>query len=75
MAKKEVDPEIGKRAYAELRDNFPTFAKAMRAVGIEHRSIVSKWNDNGSPSAMMLKKMCEHGLDVIYILTGERSNG
>lgn len=68
---------IGNRAYKEIekraRKNGIKPSSEAAKLGI-HSGILSIWKRNGNPSAYFLQQMALAGYDVIYILTGERSN-
>lgn len=47
-------------------------ASVERKIGISN-GLVRNWqNGNSTPSSYPLKRMCEHGIDVVWILTGKK---
>lgn len=66
--------EIGKRAFYELQMTFETNKDAMKALGMTHRQHMYNWTYGGAPSAIYLQRLYLAGIDVFYILTGERSD-
>lgn len=66
--------EIGKRAFYEVQMAFETSNDAMKAIGMTHRQHMYNWTYGSAPSARYLKRLYLAGLDVFYILTGERSD-
>lgn len=66
--------EIGKRAFYEVQMAFETNKEAMKALGMTHRQHMYNWTYGGAPSAIYLQRLYLNGIDVFYILTGERSN-
>ena len=67
------DIEIGHRAHEEVLRLFKRSVDAERAIGMRHDNINS-WLKGVCPSAKYLQKLHNAGADVIYILTGKRSN-
>lgn len=63
--------DIGKRAYVELTNNWES--SAFEVVIGQSRWVLNHWkNGDTDPSAFALKNMCEHGMDIEYILTGRK---
>ena len=74
--RKASDPDIGKRAAAEIRrrayEEDTTFAAQRDALRI-HSSEFCRWECGVmKPGALALAAMARAGYDVHYILTGER---
>ena len=69
---------IGQRAAKEIkkraRQNGIATSKEAKKLGITS-PILTRWRDNGNPSAYWLQQMALAGYDVIYILTGVKDNG
>lgn len=74
MSQRKADCRIGFRAAECVRERFGREISRFRAVsGIDKRT-VSSWELGASvPGARALQAMCELGFDVVYILTGRRS--
>lgn len=71
MAKAQI--EIGKRAVEEIMRMFPTHQAAKNALGIKSRQLIYDWMDGVAPGAKYLQRLYYCGADIIYILTGTRS--
>lgn len=72
MPKKKTNREIGQRMYCEVYRIFGTGNRAATMLGVDHSSVIG-WGRGVAPSAMFLAKLLKYGGDVIYVLTGERS--
>lgn len=70
--RKHTDIEIGHRALEEAQRLFPSVRKATIAVNCGPKTIYA-WRDGVAPSAIYLARMHELGADIIYILTGKRT--
>lgn len=73
MGKKTCDIEIGKRMYLECLRLFPSHTSTAKHFGISHFTIY-KWNEGVSPSANNLARLHYAGGDVIWVLTGRKSD-
>ena len=69
---------IGERAVKEIkkraRQNGVSMSKEAAKLSLTS-TILAHWTDNVNPSAYYLQQIALDGYDVIYILTGEKSNG
>ena len=73
--KRKGDIEIGQRAFAEASKMFGGPSKAAKRLRLG-RTTVFSWNSgDGTPSAYALQAMAFNGIDVLYVLTGRRTNG
>lgn len=69
---------IGERAAKEIKKRARANGVSMskQASEISLTSVhIAHWTDGMNPSAYYLQQMALAGYDVIYILTGEKSNG
>ena len=75
MAKHKPDIRIGIRASEELHRIFPNLTEAciVQNLGLERKSFWT-WRNGITPSGFALQRMCFVGCDVIYFLTGRRTN-
>ena len=75
MAAHKPDIGVGIRAAEELHRIFPnlTEKRIVQILGLERKSFWA-WRNGIAPSGFALQRMCFAGCDVIYILTGRRSN-
>lgn len=73
MAKHKGDIEIGRRMVEELYRIFGNRTKIIKQLGCGKNCLAS-WNDGGTPGGHMLAKLHYFGGDVMYVLTGKRSN-
>lgn len=65
--------EIGKRAFEEVDRIFPTLMVAKNMLGMKSRQLLYDWMYGCAPSAKYLQRLHYCGADVVYILTGMRS--
>jgi hypothetical protein len=65
--------EIGQRAFEEVRRVFQKDVEARSKLGITNSGLLYDWMYGGAPSAKYLQRLHYCGADVIYILTGMRS--
>lgn len=71
---KRKDPGMAERTAEELYKLPGSNRDIARRIGCSHK-LISAWTTGRyAPSAYHLKSMYEAGLDVIYILTGRRTN-
>lgn len=71
MAKAQI--EIGKRAAEEVFRLFEKSKDAQRAICGNNNGLIYHWQEGVAPSAKYLQRLHYCGADVIYILTGRRS--
>lgn len=71
MVKPQI--EIGQRAFEEVLRLFDRTEDAKAALGVTGNRILYDWMSGSSPSAKYLQRLHFVGADVIYILTGRRS--
>ena len=73
MSKRKAPLEIGYRAYKELCRVCPLneFGKT-ETVGCDRKTMYD-WKNGGAPDALFLQRLHYMGADVIYILTGRRT--
>ncbi len=74
MPKRKADIAIGERAYSEVLRLFGSVSKAAVAIGCT-RGLINDWHWGTSPGAMYLARLHQLGADVIWILTGVKSDG
>lgn len=74
MARRKGDLEIGYRAFEEVKRLFPDVKNGVRRMHVSKNAVYG-WKDGGTPGALMLARLHYAGADVIYILTGKRSEG
>lgn len=70
---KHKDPIMCERVSEEIYKLGDTNRGAARKIGCDHHAISDWLAGRSIPSAYHLKGMYEAGLDVIYILTGQRT--
>lgn len=73
MPREKGDIEIGRRAHEEVLRIFPTQREAAARLGAERKRFNS-WLHGYTPGANILAKLHYAGADVLYILTGKRSD-
>lgn len=73
MGKHMTDIQIGQRFYEECLRLYPSAYKTAKALKTT-RSTIHYYKTGGAPSALALARMHYAGGDVIYILTGRRSD-
>lgn len=74
MSQRKADHRIGFRAAECVRERFGRKTGQFSAASEIDRRTVYAWELGTSvPSARALQAMCELGFDVVYILTGRRS--
>lgn len=66
-----LSAEIGNRAYEEAIRVFGKAYRAYTALAIGE-AVLRNYKEGGSPNSVTLKKMHDAGMDIMYILTGER---
>ena len=74
MAKIKGDVQIGYRAFEEIKRLYPSIKTAIIRTRCSKTSIYA-WRDGQVPDGFNLAKLHYGGADVIYILTGKRSEG
>lgn len=70
---KKPDIAIGYRAVSEVKRLFPKRKHAVIAIGCGNDAL-KEWGCGVAPSAVQLARLCELGADVVWILTGRRTN-
>lgn len=65
--------EIGKRMHEECLRLFPSVKEMVPGMGCS-KDVFYKWAEGCAPSAMNLQRLALCGGDVVYVLTGRRSN-
>lgn len=76
MSKRKTPPEVGYRASEEFtryaRENGLTFEQASERAGFD-RKLTWEWWTGQSPSSASLVGLASIGIDVGYIITGNRT--
>ncbi len=71
--RRKADIGIGKRAAEEmLRINVPVRTQ-LRDMQLNHNCFYN-WQNGACPDSRALQALCNYGFDVVYILTGRRTN-
>ena len=73
MGQRNMDVDVGKRAYNEIIKLCGDTTKAAKALGSDRR-LVTSWYYGCAPSAFYLERLHKLGIDIIYILTGRNNN-
>ena len=77
--KKPCDPQISRRAAEAVlqlsRERDLTVTEVCKMLDIEKKSFYAWYHSLYSPQASALAALAEHGMDVMYILTGRREGG
>ena len=73
MAKHKGDIEIGHRMVEEMDRIRCTQRKTVKQLGFK-KSCLNEWRNGGTPGGYMLARLHYLGGDVMYVLTGTRSN-
>ena len=73
MAKHIADIEIGRRMSEEVERIWLEKGKTIQQLGIGRNSL-NEWRNGKTPGGYMLQKLHYFGGDVMYVLTGKRSN-
>ena len=78
MPKRKADIEVGKSAFEELDRIFNLsknggIKKAANSIGCDRKAIYG-WENGVAPETIYLIRLHYLGADVIYIMTGVRSN-
>lgn len=79
MPRRKARIEIGQRAFEELErlydvKKYGNKLLVSKMIGCDKKSI-GGWESGVAPDAIHLQRLHEMGVDVIYILTGDRKNG
>lgn len=76
MSEMRKDPRIGKRAAGEFHRlcGEETAQDTAERIGLTVQAVQS-WGNGVAPGGFMLKLLHEAGADVLYILTGRRTEG
>ena len=72
MARNKCDIEIGRRAFEEVKRLFPDVKNGIDRMRMSKNAVYG-WKDGATPGALMLARLHYAGADVIYILTGKRT--
>ena len=77
MPRRKSRIEIGQRAFEEVEKIFNVskyggMTMATKTIGCGKHAVY-EWKDGKAPDAIHLQRLHELGADVIYILTGRRS--
>jgi hypothetical protein len=73
MPRTKADIYIGMRMREEVNRLFPTLSAASKAFCCD-RKCFAAWSNGGTPESLHLARLYYLGGDVIYVLTGKRSN-
>lgn len=73
MPKEKGDIEIGRRAHEEVLRIFQSQKEAAVRLGVERKRF-NTWLHGGDPTVSVLARLHFAGADVLYILTGKRSD-
>lgn len=77
MPRRKARLEIGCRAFEELERLYDVKKRGnkllvSKMIGCD-RKVIGEWENGVAPGAIYLQRLHEIGADVIYILTGRRS--
>ena len=74
MPRQKVDINIGIRAFEEVKRLFPSIKTATIRTNCKKATIYN-WSEGMAPDCLNLARLHYAGADVIYILTGKRTEG
>lgn len=73
MRKTKTDYDIMRRCHEELSRVFADHLDCSRQCGFTANQVLAWWYEEAIPRAGSLHVLHQYGVDILYILTGERN--